>query len=172
MSGRTLQPITVTPTPAPPAMNARSTHLTADLAGDRPSSKRLSRHVPAVARILLGLPFAIFGLNAFLNFIPPPTTPLPEEAMAFAGALMKSGYMMPLIGLTQSIVGVLLVTNRFVPLALALLAPFLVNALAFHVFLERSGLPLTLVFAALELYLAWAYRAAYRPLFAARAVAG
>ena len=123
---------------------------------------------PAIARYLLGLPLLVFGLNAFLNFIPQPETPIPERAAAFAGALVASGYMMPLIGLTLLGVGLLLVVNRFVPLALVLLAPFLVNSLAFHVFLEPAGLVPAGVFAALELYLAWAYRAAYRPLLTAR----
>ena len=76
--------------------------------------------------------------------------------------------MMPLIGLTLLTVGVLLLLNRFVPLALVLFAPFIVNSLAFHVFLERGGLPIASVFLALELYLAWAYRHAYAPLLTAR----
>lgn len=127
------------------------------------------KYIPIIVRILLGLALTVFGLNAFLNFIPQPETPLPEQAAAFVGALMESGYMMKLIGGTQLISGVLLLINRFVPLALLLLAPFLVNALAFHLFLERSGLPMTIVFVALELYLAWVHRAAWRPLFTARA---
>lgn len=127
-----------------------------------------SRKAPTIVRILMGLPLVIFGLNAFFNFIPQPKTPLPEGAMAFAGALMNTGYMMQLIGITHLVVGVLLLTNRFVPLALALFAPFIVNSLAFHIFLERSGLPMAVVFLALELYLAWAYRAAFRPMLAAR----
>ena len=80
----------------------------------------------------MGLPLIVFGLNGFFNFIPQPTTPLPEGAAAFAEALVKSGYMMQLIGGTQLIVGVLLVLNRFVPLALALFAPFMVNSIAFQ----------------------------------------
>lgn len=135
---------------------------------DDRSAKSFTRFFPAIARVLLGLPLLVFGLNAFLNFIPQPTTPLPEGAAAFAGALMKSGYMMQLIGLTQLIVGVLLLANRFVPLALALLAPFLVNSLAFHAFLEPSGRPMAILFSAVELYLAWKYRAAFRPMLAAR----
>ena len=103
------------------------------------------------------------------NFIPPPEVALPEKAMAFATALAVSGYMMPLIGATLLTSGVLLVLNRFVPLALLLLAPFLVNSVCFHLFLERSGLPMALVFVALELYLAWVHRAAYRTLFVSRA---
>lgn len=133
-----------------------------------PMSQSATRHIPTVARILMGLPLGVFGLNAFLNFIPQPTTPMPEGAMAFAGALMKTGYMMQLIGVTQLVVGVMLLTNRFVPLALALFAPFIVNSIAFHVFLERSGLPMAIVFLAFELYLAWTYRRAYAPMLAAR----
>ena len=92
--------------------------------------------------------------------------------MAFAGALMKSGYMMQLIGTTLLIVGALLVSNRFVPLALALFAPFILNSVLFHTFLEHSGLPMAVVFLALELYLAWSYRSAYRSMLAARVSPG
>ena len=131
-------------------------------------NKSFTRHFPTISRYLLGLPLLVFGLNSFLNFIPPPKTPLPEGAMAFAGALAGSGYMLQLIGATMLVVGTMLVTNRFVPLALALFAPFVVNSVAFHCFLEHTGLPMALVFAGLELYLAWCYRAAYRPMLVAK----
>lgn len=127
-----------------------------------------SRILPTIARILLGLPLLVFGLNGFLNFIPQPDTPLPEKAQMFSAALVASGYMMPLIGGTMLVSGVLLLLNRFVPLALVLLAPFWVNSLAFHLFLERTGLIPAAVFAGLELYLAWCHRSAYRPLLTAR----
>lgn len=140
-----------------------------ELEAETRAAKSFTRFFPAVARILMGAPLLVFGLNGFLNFIPPPPAPLPEGAAAFAGALMKTGYMMQLIGATQLIVGVLLVTNRFVPLALVLFAPFIVNSIAFHSFLQPSGLPMAAVFLALELYLAWVYRKAYSPLLTARA---
>jgi hypothetical protein len=146
---------------------ATSSSVSADTA----APKSFTRFFPIVARLLMGLAFTIFGLNAFLNFIPPPPTPMPAGAAAFAEALMKTGYMMHLIGATQLIVGLLLLVNRFVPLALVLIAPFLVNSLAFHLYLERSGLPMVAVFCAFELYLAWAYRKAYGPVLAARAIA-
>jgi hypothetical protein len=133
-----------------------------------PEKRSFTRFFPAIARVLLGLPLVVFGLNAFLNFIPQPETPMPEKAMAFAMALFNSGYMMQLIGVTFLLVGTMLLTNRFVPLALALFAPFMVNSLCFHIFLEHTGLPMAVVFAAFELYLAWAYRAAYRPMLSAR----
>lgn len=129
---------------------------------------KITRYLPVIARILLGLSLFVFGLNGFLNFIPQPETPMPEAAMAFAGALVATGYMMKLIAVTHLVVGALLLLNRFVPLALALFAPFIVNSIAFHLFLERSGLGVACVFLAFELYLAWAYRAAFRPMLAAR----
>ena len=130
--------------------------------------KSFARIFPTIARVLLGLMFFVFGLNGFLNFIPPPKAPMPEGAMAFAGAMMQTGYLFQLLKGTELIVGLLLLLNRFVPLALALIAPVVVNIVAFHGFLAPSGLPMTLVILALELYLAWAYRNSFRPMLAMR----
>lgn len=138
------------------------THATAS---GVPRPPFLARFLPAVARILLGLPLTVFGLNGFLNFIPQPEVELPERATAFVGALVASGYMMPLIAGTHLLVGLLLLANRAVPLALVVFAPFMVHSVAFHFFLERSGLPMAFVFLAFELYLAWVYRASFRTLF-------
>lgn len=133
---------------------------------DGRTSRSAYRHIPTAARLLLGLVFFIFGLNGFLHFIPQP--PPPEPAMAFFGALFATRYMLPLIMGTQVLVGVLLLANRLVPLALALVAPVIVNIVAFHVALAPSGLPLALGVLALELLLAWYYREAFRPMLKAR----
>lgn len=130
---------------------------------------KITRILSTIARLLLGLSLVVFGLNLFFNFIPQPEVVMPEKAMNFVGALVGSGYMMPLIGITQLFVGVCLLANRFVPLALVVFFPFMVNSVAFHVFLERSELPMAMVFLAFNLYLAWVHRAAYRPLLTARA---
>ena len=124
--------------------------------------------LPTIARILMGLAFLVFGLNGFLNFMHPPSKPMPEAATAFLGGLMKSGHMFPLISGTQVIVGALLLLNRFVPLALVLIMPVLVNIVAFHIFLQPSGIAPGALLMALELYLAWTYRHVYRPMLAAR----
>ena len=136
------------------------------------NSKSFTRFFPVVARILLGLPLFASGLFGLLNLTPQPSTPLPEGAMAFTEALMKSGYMLQLIFITQFIVGLLLLINRFVPLALVLFAPFIVNAMAFHTFLLREGLPIAGVFLLLELYLAYQYRTYFSSVLTAKAIAG
>lgn len=131
-------------------------------------NKSFARHFPTVARVLLGFLLLVFGVSGLFNLIPPPPMRLPEAAIAFNSGMMKTGYMFPLIFATQTVVGALLLTNRFVPLALALLAPFLVNSVLFHAFLVPQGLIMALFFVALELYLAWSYRAAFRPMLAMR----
>ncbi len=136
------------------------------------STKSFTRLLPHIARILMGLMFFVFGLNGFLRFIPEPKTPMPEGAMAFAVALMKTGYMMQLVSGTQLIVGALLLLNRFVPLALALIAPIIVGIVTFHIFLAPSSLAPGMVVFVLELYLAWAYRSAFRPMLAMRVTPG
>ena len=130
-----------------------------------PKSRRLA---PMIVRILLGLGFFVFGLNGFLRFMPEPKTPMPEGAQAFAGAMMKTGYMFQMVAGTQLIAGVLLLLNLFVPLALVLLVPLMVNIIAFHIFLQPAGIAPGLVLTAMELYLAWVYRKAYLPMLAIR----
>src|SRR5688500_7705102 len=112
--------------------------------------------IPMVLRILLGLAFTVFGLNHFLGFLPPQDPP-PAEAAAFLGAFASSKFL----GLVKAIeiaVGLLLLSNRFVPLALTLLAPLLVGMAFFHAVLAPAGLVLVLGFIAIELALAWSYR--------------
>jgi hypothetical protein len=97
---------------------------------------------------------------------------MPEGVVALMGGFMKSGYMMPLIFGTQTLVGALLLLNCFVPLALALIAPVIVNIIAFHVFLMPSTIAPGIVVLVLELYLVWSYRKVYLPMLAMRAKPG
>lgn len=127
-------------------------------------AKSFTRHIPTATRVLMGLAFFVFGLDGFLHFFPQPSGPMPEGAAALGAAFLKSGYLFPLIKGTELTVGALLFANRFVPLALALLAPVVVNIVAFHAFLAPSGIVMGLIVLALELYLAWIYRSAFRPM--------
>src|SRR6266850_3544333 len=95
-----------------------------------------------IARFLLGLIFLVFGLNGFLHFLP---ASMPSgTAGQFVGALLVSNYLV-VVFLLQIIPAVLLLINRYVPLALALLAPIIVNILLFHILMAPSGLPLAIV---------------------------
>jgi hypothetical protein len=136
-----------------------------------PASRPLARLLPKVARILLGLSFlgaGVFGLAIVTGLIPPPQppTPQPERAASFFAAVLNTGYLLPFIKLTETAVGLLLLSNRFVPLALAMIAPVILNILAYHIFLSPS--PVGFVFVTLEIYLAWTYRDAFRPMLRMR----
>jgi len=115
-----------------------------------------------IARILLGLVFVVFGLNGLLHFFPTP--PMPDAAKNFFGGLAATNYMLPLLGATQVLGGALLLLGM-VPLGLLILAPVIVNIVAFHIFLAPDGLPLAILVAVLELFLAWSHREAFTPLF-------
>ena len=129
----------------------------------------LPRLLTLVARLLLGLTFSVCGLNGFLNFLPAPSDAMPAAAVAFGGALFSTGYMMPLIAGTELITGLLLLSNCFVPLALILLAPVVVNIVLFHAFLTPPDVLVACLVLALEVGLAVAYRHSYAALFVLRA---
>jgi uncharacterized membrane protein YphA (DoxX/SURF4 family) len=126
----------------------------------------IRKHLPTAARLFLGLVFTVFGLNFFLHFLPAASAP--PRAAAFAGALFGSGYFFPLLKTTEVVAGLLLLGGRFVTLALAVLAPIVINIVGFHLFLAPSGIALALAVLAAELYLAWTYRAAFAPMLQAR----
>ena len=137
-----------------------------------PKACSICRCLPCIARVMMGLIFFVFGLNGFFHFIPQPKSPMSESAYLLIGALMKVDYMHGLIFGTQVTAGALLLLNRFVPLALALIAPVVVNIAAYHLFLAPSGIPLAALVLALEAYLAWAYRQSYRSMLAMRSTPG
>jgi uncharacterized membrane protein YphA (DoxX/SURF4 family) len=132
--------------------------------------KSASPIVTTIVRILLGLMFLVFGLNGFLNFMPAPKD-MPQEIMTVMGALMKAGYMTVVSG-AEVLIAALLLTNRFVPLALALLAPIIAGILTFHIFMAPATIVPGIVVTVMELYLAWAYRGAFRSTLRAKTVPG
>jgi putative oxidoreductase len=107
--------------------------------------------LPLIARLLLGAIFLVFGLNGFLNFIHTP--PMPERAGAFIHGLLSTGYFFSFLKSTEVVCGALLLIGVFVPLALVVLAPIVINIILFHLFLAPSGLPLAGVIGALMIYL-------------------
>jgi putative oxidoreductase len=123
------------------------------------------RTASVVARYLAGVIFLAMGLNGFLHFIPFP--PPPGIAGQFMGALYVSHYLWVIFAF-QVIAGVLLLVNRYVPLAVALLAPVIVNILTFHALMAPSGLPLALFVALLWAAIFIDVRPAFSGLFQSR----
>jgi len=119
-----------------------------------------------VCRILLGLVFLVLGFDKLYMFIPA-TMPAGD-----AGAwllVMAHHHWMTVVGVFESVGGLLLLSGRFVPLGLTLLAPVIVNILLFTFLLAPGGPPVPVVVALLELFLIYAYRSYFKSLFVARA---
>jgi putative oxidoreductase len=121
--------------------------------------------VSTIARYLAGVIFLVFGLNGFLNFIPLP--PPGGVAGQFMGALYASHYLWVIFAF-QVVAGILLLANRYVPLAVAVLAPVLVNILTFHALMAPSGLPLALFVTVLWAVIFVNVRPAFTALFQSR----
>jgi len=111
-----------------------------------------------IAQYLLGLIFLTFGLNGFLHFIPMP--PPTGVAGQFFGALFVSRFYVVIFAL-QIVPAVLLLANRYVPLALTILGPVIVNILCFHIFMAPAGLPLAVVVTGLWSLATWRVRSAF-----------
>jgi putative oxidoreductase len=121
--------------------------------------------VTVIARILLGLIFVVFGLNAFLRFLPMP--PLPQDlAGDFSRVFFASGYVY-VIGGMQLLGGLCLLIGFFVPFGLTILAAIIFNILVFHALMAPEGFPPAIVVTVLELFLLWRYRAAFTGLLRA-----
>ena len=126
----------------------------------------VTKWLPHVGRVLLGLPFFVFGLAFFIPFIPMP--PMEGGPAVFMGALVATGVMQAAKAV-EVVAGLMLLSNRFVPLALTLLAPILIVIVLFNATYSRPqdmGLPVVLML--LELALAWHHRHAFAGVLRAK----
>ncbi len=116
----------------------------------------MNTKVSLILRIVLGLILVIFGANKFAHFMPMP--PMEGNAATFMNGLGVSGYMFPLLGMLEILIGILLITKKAVPFALILLAPLAVNMILFHLSMAPSGIgPAAIVFIlnAVLIYFHW-----------------
>ena len=109
---------------------------------------------PLIARLLLGLIFFGSGLAGLLNLAPPPAD-LPENMKLFMAGMMATQYFFPLLKVTETVCGAFLLSGFYVPLALIVLAPIILNIFLTHAFMAPSGLPLAIVIGLLEIYLSF-----------------
>ena len=122
--------------------------------------------VVIVARVLLGLSFFVFGLNAFLRFIPMP--PMSGPAGDFLGVLIRTHFVY-FVAAVQVISGALFLMGRYLPLAIVLSGPVIYNIVVYHVTMDLLGLPMALVATLCWLLLFWAFRGYFSFLWEAKA---
>lgn len=118
-----------------------------------------SHLIDHVARFVLAVIFLFYGFNYFLGWLPWPDMPL--EALMFLDALQKVGYLFPVVFSIQLLGGVLLLLNRFVPLAIVMLAPIVVNIVLFYGFLNPGDRYMAVLLAVLLIILTNHHRQAF-----------
>lgn len=116
-----------------------------------------------VARLIYGLMWLVFSLSFFFHFLPQP--PPPESGLKFLSGLMAAPYFFPVLKLTELTVGILLLANIAVPLALVLISPIVIQIFLYHTFLDLSGAPVAVALVAFNVFLGIAYWANFKPLF-------
>ncbi len=121
--------------------------------------------VVLIARILLGLVFLVFGLNKIVPFIP--STMPPGLAGQFMGALYTSKYLI-FVGLCEAASGLLLLSGRYIPLALVIVGPVIVNILLVGLLLTHTALASGIVVTILWFLVYWRVRSAFSGVFQQR----
>jgi uncharacterized membrane protein YphA (DoxX/SURF4 family) len=119
-----------------------------------------------IVRSLMGLLFIFAAVTLLFGLITPP--PMEGPMKTFNEGLAASGYFLMLLKITELVCGILLLVGRFVPLALVILAPIIVNIFFVHLFLDRTGLPVAIFLVLGSIFLAYYYRSSFAGLLSAR----
>src|SRR5687768_7874169 len=119
-----------------------------------------------IVRTLVGLLFVFGAVAFFFSLVTPP--PMEGPIKTFNEGLAASGYFFTLLKVTELVCGILLLSGRFVPLALVILSPVVINIFMVHLLLDRSGLPVAIFLVAAFIFLAYYYRKAFAPLLTPR----
>ncbi|HFC30363.1 MAG TPA: DoxX protein [Oceanospirillales bacterium] len=122
----------------------------------------MNSKVTMVLRIILGLILVIFGANKFGHFMPSPE--LTGDAATFMGSLAGAGYF-TILGVLEIFIGLLLILNKWVPFALVLLAPLVVNFLIFHLTYDMGGILPASIVTILSIVLIYANWNKFKTLF-------
>ena len=122
--------------------------------------------VSLIARLLLGALMVFAGSNHMFNFLPKQPMP-PGVAGQFLGAMIATGYM-AFVGVCEVIPGLLLLVNRFVPLALVVLGPVIVNIFIVNLLMAPKALPVAIVVTILWILVAYRERSVFLPLLRPR----
>ena len=116
-----------------------------------------------VVALLFGLLFINAGLNKFFNYMPMPEN-MAEETLRDFRAMKEIVWLMPLLGLTEIIGGLLIIFPQKRALGAVILFPIVVGIVLTHIFVDMSGLPMAIVVAAILGWIIFENRDAYEPL--------
>ena len=116
-----------------------------------------------ILRMLLGVSLLIFGMNKFFAFIP--IFDMAPAAANFMESLNSTGYVLYVVASLELLIGGLLLFKKWVPFALILLAPIVVNILLFHLFLDVSGMFVAVFMLTITGVLIYKYWKSYTSLF-------
>ena len=131
-----------------------------------PRSKNWSGIGLVLSRVVLGsILFVIGGLNGFFQFVPVQMAQDCIQCGQYINGLIASGFLFPAVKSIELFTGALFLLGLWLPLALVISAPIVVNIALYHMFLAPSGLGIALLMVGLELYLAYRYREVFIPLF-------
>ena len=109
------------------------------------------KKVTLIARIMLGLIFLASGVAFFFTTPPPLVGPMAD----FFKGMAATRYFFYLLKGTEIVSGLLLLSGMFVPLALIVLAPVILNIFLVQAFMAPEGLVVAIVLGVLEVYLAF-----------------
>ncbi len=124
------------------------------------------KYAVIIVRTLMGLLFLFASITVLLNLFP--QRELKGNVKLFMDGVTATGYFMTLLKVTELVCGIALVAGRFVPLALVVISPIIVNIFLFHVFVDTQGLPVAIFLVAANAFLGFAYREKFAPLFTAK----
>jgi putative oxidoreductase len=122
----------------------------------------MKNRIYTVIRYLFGVAMTFFGISNLFQLLP--QHEFPAEAGKLMVAFTESGYILQAVGLTQLLLGVALLLNRFIPLALLLFAPVVVNVLLFHLFLDVASMPMALPVIGITIFLSIHHKSQFTSL--------
>mgnify|MGYP002078267461 FL=1 len=116
---------------------------------------------------ILSIIFALLlingGLDKFFHYMPIPPD-LPEALIKDTEAIMEIAWLLPLVGLTELISGLLVIFKRTRALGILVNIPVMTGVLLTHITVAPSGLPIALVIWAIILWNIWENRSKYLSL--------
>lgn len=123
----------------------------------------MKQKIQFVLCLLFGLMFINSGLNKFFNYLPVPKD-LPERLVSLMKSFMDIGWLLPLVATIEILGGFLFILPKTRALGAIMIFPIMVGILITHIVDAPSGLPLALVFLAINLWVIIDNRKKYMPM--------